>query len=82
VNLLVTNLSENLLGVGWLERATKTNLYDTTAQDLIKYSQAHDTLFLEGGGRVILGGYSFQVPVGATNGQTYQIQIGRPSATD
>jgi hypothetical protein len=81
VSLLVTNLSENLLGVGWLERATKTNLYDTTAQDLIKYSQAHDTLFLEANGRVVLGGYSFQVPAGATNNQTYQIQIGRPSAT-
>jgi hypothetical protein len=83
ISLLVTNLSENLLGVGWVERLTKTNLYNTTSQDLIQYSQAHDTLFLQGSGRVILGGYSFQVPYVpgvSTNGRTYQIQIGRPSA--
>src|SRR5262249_47187969 len=29
----------------------------------------------------VLGGYAFQVPPSAAPGQTYQIQIGRPSAT-
>jgi hypothetical protein len=80
-SLLTYNTGLNLLGVGWLERLTKTNLYDTTSQDLIKYSIAHDTLFQESSNKVVVGGYAFQVPGSATNGQTYQIQIGRPSAT-
>jgi hypothetical protein len=73
--------SLNLVGVGWLERHGKTNLYDTTAQTLISYSQAHDTIFTPDTGKVVLGGYAFQVPPTAVPGQTYQIQIGRPSAT-
>jgi hypothetical protein len=80
-NLTFTNTLNgvtNLLGVGWLERKGVTNLYDTLAHDLITYSIAHDTLFQEANGSVILGTYWFQVP---TNGQTPQIQIGRPSAT-
>jgi hypothetical protein len=81
VNLDFINSSENLLGVGWLERLTQTNLYDTTKQDLIKFSQPHDTLFLEDDGKIVLGGYAFQIPPSAQPGQTYQIQIGRPSGT-
>ena len=81
VNGVVTNLSINLLGIGWLERATQKNLYDTTKQTLITYSQAHDVQFLSANGLVEVGGYGFQVPLTATPGQTYQIQIGRPSAT-
>jgi hypothetical protein len=81
VNMLFTNSANNLIGVGWLERLTQTNLYDTTKQDLVKYSQAHDTLYDESGGKVIVGGYAFQIPPSAGAGQTYQIQIGRPSAT-
>ena len=42
---------------------------------------AHDDLFLQSGGQVILGGFNFQVPTNAGPGQIYQIQIGRPSAT-
>ncbi len=80
-DLRFTNSSLNLLGVGWLERKGYTNLYDTTSQDLVKYSQPHDTVFDETGGRVVVGGYTFKVPGNATNGQTYQIQLGRPSAT-
>jgi DNA-binding beta-propeller fold protein YncE len=82
-NLVFTNLAEHLLGVGWVERAGKTNLYDTTKQTLITYSMAHDDLFPNAAqpNGVIAGGYSFNVPVNASNGQTYQIQIGRPSAT-
>jgi hypothetical protein len=81
MDMRFTNSALNLLGVGWLERAGKTNLYDTTAQDLTKYSQPHDTLFDEAAGKVVLGGYAFQIPPSATTGQAYQIQIGRPSAT-
>ncbi len=82
-SLLTVNNSINLLGVGWVERAGHTNLYDTTKQTLITYSLAHDDLFPNDSrpNDVIVGGYSFNVPTGATNGQTYQIQIGRPSAT-
>jgi len=79
VNMMFTN--NNLLGVGWLERFGNTNLFDTTKQDLITYSQAHDTQFSEGGGKIIVGGYAFRVPANAQPGQTYQIQLGLPSAT-
>jgi hypothetical protein len=71
----------NLLGVGWLERRGKTNLYDTRAQTLIAFSQPHDTIFTPDLGKVVLGGYAFQIPPSAAPGQTYRIQIGRPSAT-
>ena len=81
VSLVTNNSSLNLLGVGWLERYSKTNLYDTTKQDLIAYSMAHDDLFLKANNKIILGGYSFVVPGTAAQNQTYQIQIGRPSAT-
>ena len=79
--LTFSDTSLNLLGVGWLERFGKTNLYDTKAQTLITYSQAHDTIFTPAMGKVVLGGYAFQIPPTAAPGQTYQIQIGRPSAT-
>jgi len=80
-NLVFTNTANNLLGVGWLERVGNTNLYDTTKQDLITYSIAHDVLHLSANGQVEVGGYAFLVPTNAGPGQTYQIQIGRPSAT-
>ena len=69
--------------MGWVERAGKTNLYDTTKQTLITYSMAHDDMFPNPSepNNVIVGGYAFTVPVTATNRQTYQIQIARPSAT-
>jgi hypothetical protein len=81
INLEVADTNNNLLAVGWLERYTQTNLFNTLSQDLIQYSQAHDTTFMQANGKVIVGGYSFAVPPTATNGQTYQIQIGRASAT-
>jgi len=81
VDMNFTNTSENFMAVGWEERQGMTNLYPTTTQDLIQYSIAHDTLYLQSGGQVIVGGYSFHVPVTAVSGQTYQIQIGAPSAT-
>lgn len=83
VNMVFTNTAINLLGVGWLERkcAFCTNLYNTPNQDLITYSMAHDTLFEKKNGKVIVGGYAFQIPTNAVPGQQYRIQIGRPSAT-
>lgn len=83
-NLVTTNLLSHLLGVGWLERYTQTNLYNTLSQDLIKFSMAHDDLFpnSQQPNGVIVGGYGFQIPGAAQPGQQYQIQIGRPSATD
>ena len=79
--LVFTNSSINLLGIGWLERSGETNLYDSTSQDLIKYSMAHDTLFESKNGKVVVGGYHFQVPAGAQPGDSYQIDINRPSGT-
>ena len=83
VNTLTTNLSQNLLSIGWLERLGQKNLFDTTKQNLITYSQAHDVQYPNAGnpGSIEIGGFSFQVPLAAINGQTYQIQIGSPSAT-
>jgi hypothetical protein len=80
-SLVFTNLTENLLGVGWLERFGGTNLYNTKAQTLISYSIPHDNVFLSGGGKVVPGSFSFVVPNKATLGATYTIKIGRPSAT-
>ena len=83
INLEFSDTNLNLLGVGWLERYSQTNLYNTLAQDLIQYSMAHDDLFPnpQQPNGVIVGGYSFQIPTNAACGQQYQIQIGRPSAT-
>ena len=80
-DLRVTNPAVNLLAVGWLERRGATNLYDTTKQDLITYSIAHDTVFESKNEKVVTGGYSFTVPETAAEGQEYEIQILRPSAT-
>ncbi len=79
-NLLVTNAAGNFLGVGWLERAGTTNLYDTTKQDLIKYSQAHDSIFESAGQKVVVGAFSFRVPTAAAIGDSYRVTVGRPSA--
>jgi sugar lactone lactonase YvrE len=81
VSLLFTNASSGLLGVGWLERHGESYLYNTLSQDLITYSMAHDVLHLSSAGQVEVGAYSLHIPTNAALGQTYQIQIGRPSAT-
>lgn len=80
-NLLATNSSANLLSVGWLERRGKDYLYDTLSQDLITYSQAHDTMFLGGAGKIVVGAYSFVIPPASADGETYKIKIDRPSGT-
>jgi sugar lactone lactonase YvrE len=84
-NLLFTNASLNLLGVGWLEIPPETNLYPANAQDLIAFSLAHENLFPNAGSpnSVIVGGYSFVIPPGAPYAPTtpaYTVQIIRPSA--
>ena len=82
-NLTTTNFSLNMLAVGWLEREGQTNLFNTLAQSLITYSIAHDDLFPNAThpNGVIVGGYSFRVPANAVPGDSYQIQIDRPTAT-
>lgn len=86
------NTNNNLLGIGWVFRTgfsytvydTNFNVvmdFDTTKQDLIQYSIAHDTLFGQAGGEVVVGAYSFQVPSNSVNGDQYFIQLGSPSAT-
>jgi hypothetical protein len=83
LSLEFVDSSLNLLGVGWLERAGETYLYDTTVQTLFKYTAAHDVWYPNSSnpGMIEVGDYAFWVPPTATGGQTYQIQIGRPSAT-
>jgi streptogramin lyase len=81
-SLIITNQPQNLLGVGWLERFGQSELYNTRVQDLITYSIAHDTLFLSENQRVIVGGYSVGIPSGAQPGDSYEIQVDRPSATE
>jgi hypothetical protein len=78
-SLLTTNTGLNLLGVGWVERAQETNLYNTLSQTLITTSQAHDTVFQSSGGQVIVGGFNVVIPQGAQTNSTYQIQLGRVS---
>lgn len=86
------NTNINLLGIGWLYRsgiaytAIDSNGvvdldFDTTKQDLISFSIAHDTLFAKAGGTVVVGAYSFQVPSNTVSGDKYFIQLGSPSAT-
>lgn len=82
MDLRFTNANMNLLAVGWVERFGFKNLYDTTAQDLVTYSRAHDTIFESDAGKVVVGAYSFQVPPSAPLNEEYQITIGRPSATE
>lgn len=81
-DLLFTNGTQNLLGVGWFEVVGRTNLYDTRSHDLVSQSIAHDKKFLSSDGKAVLGGFSFNIPGGATSGSTYKIQVGRPSGTD
>jgi sugar lactone lactonase YvrE len=81
-SLLFTNTNINLLGVGWLEIPPETNLYDTGSQNLLTYSMAHETLYPNPNApnSVIVGGFSFDIPANAATNQSYQIQLGRPSA--
>lgn len=81
VDLTFYNPSLGVIGVGWIERWLFKDLYDTTKQDLIKYSIARDTLFNKANNRVVLGAGAFTVPATATSSARYQLTVGRPSAT-
>jgi hypothetical protein len=82
ISLTTVNQSEGLVSVGWIERQGQKHLFDTTAQSLITYSQAHDVQYpFNNNGQIEVGGFAFQVPNAATAGQTYKIQLARPSAT-
>ena len=70
----------NLLGVGWLEVRGRTNLYNTLNQSLLTYPIINGTEPYPSQ-QVVVGAYSFGIPTNANSGDTYQVQIGRPSAT-
>ena len=80
-NAVFTNASQNLLNVNWLETQGQTNLYDTTSQDLITFSQAHISLFNKAGGSVILGAYNFLIPTNAVVSNAYRIQVFNATAS-
>jgi sugar lactone lactonase YvrE len=81
INLEVSNTNLDELAVGWFEMIGKTNLYDTSSQNLISYSQAYISMYpASNPNHVIVGGYFFQVPTNAQPGEQYQIQLGRASA--
>jgi hypothetical protein len=79
-NLVTTNITGNFLGVAWLERFGEANLYNTAIQDLITFSQPHDTIFESKNQKVVVGSFSFVIPTNAVIGNQYRVQIGRPSA--
>jgi sugar lactone lactonase YvrE len=81
MDLTFYDSSAGLIGVGWIERWMFKDLYDTTKQDLIKYSIARDNLFTRDGKRVVLGAGAFEVPATASGNAQYQLTLGRPSAT-
>jgi hypothetical protein len=70
-----------LMTIGWLERFEESDLYPSTSQDLIRYSIAHNLLYESQNGKVIVGAYSFRIPLAAQPGDIYQIELGRPSGT-
>ncbi len=70
-----------LMTVGWFERYSGTNLYNTLAQDLVTYSQAHNFQYNSVNGKVFLGAYRFTIPSTAQPTDIYQIELGRPSGT-
>ena len=80
-SLLATNVASQFLGVGWFERLGGRVLYDSSSQDLISYSQVHETVFRKLDRKVVLGALSFVVPTTAPVGSQYQVDIRRPSAT-
>ncbi|HEX3627757.1 MAG TPA: hypothetical protein VH280_20295 [Verrucomicrobiae bacterium] len=76
---MVTYGTNNELAVAWVEMYGKTNLYVTTKQTLISYSEAFLTQLTASPG-VIVGGYSFQVPTNAQPGEQYEIHLQNPAA--
>lgn len=73
--------NEALLGIGWLEVYGRTNLYNTKSQNLLTYPIVDGLDLNSTNNNKIIGAYSFGIPPNAQPGDTYQIQIGLPSAT-
>lgn len=78
---LITQVSTDFLGVGWIERAGRTNLYNSLEHDLVTHSQPHDTHFLSSGQKVVVGTFSFKVPSTADSNSRYRVRTQRASAT-
>jgi len=81
MDLTVYDPVRGFMAVGWLERRSFGNLYNTVNQDLISYSIARDNLLHKEQGRVILGAAAFRIPPNAASGDRYRIRVDRPSAT-
>jgi hypothetical protein len=80
-NMVVTNSTLNLLGVGYFEEPGFENLYPSKSQDLVKFSFAHNQLFDQSGLKVVVGAFGFDIPTNAVSGDNYLITVGRPSAS-
>ncbi|MBM3875776.1 MAG: hypothetical protein FJ386_03540 [Verrucomicrobia bacterium] len=74
-NSVFIDTNFNVMSVAWLETKGRTNLYNSLAQDLITFSQAHINQFNKSGGSVFAGGFGFQIPANAPTGTTYRIQV-------
>jgi hypothetical protein len=74
-NSVFVDTNFSLMSVAWIETKGRTNLYNSLAQDLIKFSRAHINQFNKEGGAVFAGGFGFRIPPTATTGQTYRIQV-------
>jgi hypothetical protein len=79
-SLLFRNPAINLLGVGWLNRRGHLGGIYPVGQDLITFSQPHDTVFRSSEGKVVFGSYSFIIP-NVPDGSTYRIKLDRASGT-
>ena len=81
-NMVFTNYTVPLLGVGWFERYGQLVLYDTKNQDLIQYSMPRNqVLDARSDRQVVLGAFSFRIPNDAAEGNIYRTTIDRPSGT-
>lgn len=78
-NYVFNNTAINLLGVGYIERYLRTNLYNTLSHHLVQYSMAKD--HLASSNRVFVGTYRFQIPPAATIDDVYRVSLSNPSAT-
>lgn len=78
-NYKATNNALNLLMLGWMERKGFSNLYNNAEQDLVTYSGAYNYVYKSSDGRVTLGEFRFDIPMGAAPGSVYRVQVGRPS---
>jgi hypothetical protein len=72
--------TNDLMELSWITVPPQTNLYPTPSQDLTATSLVQGHEFLESGGQVVVGSFSFTVPLN-TIGDTYTLQASLPSAS-